>query len=513
MAEPIEETLRDVGPALSNEVTTYLVEQFGMTPAAARKRVSRVGGEVRRLAGITFPRKARFLYLQQQFGSPWFWGRLIEALLEERSAYGYALAALRQRGGVVPARQFAIVCGAPVKQAKQLSPDTIYMRLNEAGLLCKIPVSGVGECVALTQGQNHYEAQAALMQARLITEDILLTAVKDWLKKLGIVSYGKVAVRSDDALPKVGTFVWDLSAPCYLGHMVRQTAAGKPKPGFVACDVFIGEDMTVAGVMPFLRKCVTLRSLKNVGPCMQVLVADRFDRDAFKLLKQYGVIPATPENLFGEGVAKGLSQLTSVLHNAALAVIDPQAFDELFSRLGKIEGAAIQLRGTLFEFLAADIARKSIAPDVKMNRLFKQAGKGEAEGDVVAVREHQSITVIECKGYSPRATIPDELFERWLHHNVPICYNAIREHPDWKKLDVRFEFWTTAPLTEKSMALFVAAQKAVKPSRYSLGLQLGADVRAICKKLKDPSLLVAFENHFMIVEAPLSPAKQKKLAF
>ncbi len=63
------------------------------------------------------------------------------------------------------------------------------------------------------------------------------------------------------------------------------------------------------------------------------------------------------------------------------------------------------------------------------------------------------------------------------------------------------------------MALFVAAQKAVKPSRYSLGLQLGADVRAICKKLKDPSLLVAFENHFMIVEAPLSPAKQKKLAF
>jgi hypothetical protein len=512
--EPIEETLRDVGPALSNEVTTYLVEQFGMSPAAARKRVSRVGGEVRRLAGVSFPRKARFLYLQQQFGSPWFWGRLVDALLAQRSAYGYALAALRQRGGIIPARQFAIICGAPVKQAKQLSPDTIYQRLSEAGLLCKMTVPGVGDCIALTQGQEYYEANAALMQARLITEDILLTAVRDWLKKLGIVSYGKVAVRSDAILPKVGTFVWDLSAPSYLGHMVRQDAAGKPKPGFVACDVYVGEEMTVTGAMPFLRKCVTLRSLRKVGPCLQVLVANRFDHDAFQLLKQYGVIPATPENLFGEEVAKGLSQLTSVLHNAALAVIDPDQFDELFNRLGRIEGAAIQLRGTLFEYLAAEIARQSIAPDVKMNRLFKQPGKGEAEGDVVAVREHQTITVIECKGYSPRSTIPDELFERWLQHNVPISYSAIKEHPDWKNLDVRFEFWATAALSEKAMALFVAAEKAVKPSRYSLGLRLGADIRLLCRKLKDPNLLVAFEKHFMLAEKPPLPAsKQKKIAF
>ncbi len=514
MTEPIEETLRDVGPALSNEVTTYLVEQFGMSPAAARKRVSRVGGDVRRLAGITFPRKARFLYLQQQFGSPWFWGRLVDALLNQRSAYGYAIAALRQRGGIVPARQFAIICGAPVKQAKQLSPDTIYQRLSEAGLLREMTVPGVGDCIALTQGQEYYEANAALMQARQITENILLSAVRDWLKKLGIVSYGKVAVRSDAILPKVGTFVWDLSAPSYLGHMVRQDAAGTPKPGFVACDVYIGEDMTLTGVMPFLRKCVTLRSLRNVGPCMQLLVANRFEHDAFKALKQYGVIPATPENLFGEEVAEGLSQLTSVLHNAALVAINPEQFDELFSRLGKIEGAAIQLRGTLFEYLAADVARKAIAPDVKMNRLFKQPGKGAAEGDVVAVRDHQAITVIECKGYSPRGKIPDELFERWLQHNVPICYNAIREHPDWKNLDVRFEFWTTAPLSEKAMAQFVTAENAVKPSRYSLGIRLGADIRALCKKLKDPGLLVAFEKHFMVTEKLRLPAaKQKTISF
>ena len=55
----------------------------------------------------------------------------------------------------------------------------------------------------------------------------------------------------------------------------------------------------------------------------------------------------------------------------ASQLIDPDQFDQLFSKLGKIEGAAIQLRGTLFEYLAADIARRTIAPSVTMNRIFK----------------------------------------------------------------------------------------------------------------------------------------------
>jgi hypothetical protein len=513
--EPIEEFLEDNGPALSSEVATYLVEHLEMSPVAARKRVSRAAGDVRRLSGITFPHKARFLYLQQQFGSPWYWEHLIDALVATRSAYGYALAALRQRGGIVPARQFPIVCGAPVKQARQLSPDTVFQRLSEAGLLTKVMAPGVGECVALVQAQGYYDSNAELMRARLVTEEILLTAVSDWLKKLGIVSYGKVATRTGQLLPKIGTFVWDLSAPCYLGHMVRQGADGKPKPGFVACDVYLGEDMTAAGVMPFLRKCVMLRSLRKVGPCMQLLVAKRFEHDAFQLLKQYGVIPATPANLFGDEVAEGLNQLTTVLHNAALAVIDPAQFDELFSKLGKIEGAAIQLRGTLFEYLAAEIARRTISPDVKMNRLFKVADKGEAEADVVAVHNHHAITAIECKGYSPWSTIPDALFERWLHHNVPICFREIKQHPDWKTLDVHFEFWATAPLSDKAMALFTKAKKTVKPTRYSLELRLGPDLHALCKKIKDPSLLTAFEKHFMKPEKapPLAPKAQEAVLF
>jgi len=496
---PVIKFLELNGPSLSSEIAQHLVDEQGMSPAASRKRVSRVNGEVKRLAGIVFPHKARFVYLQQQFGSPDYWSKLADALISTNSAYGYAIAALRQRGGIIPAAQFPIICGAPLRQQRQLSPDTIFTRLADAKLLTEVTVPGVGECVALVQSSEHYSYGADLMRARLISEAILLTAVKDWLRKLGIASYGQVAVRGDEASPKVGTFAWDLSAPCYLGHMVRKGADGEVKPGFVACDVYLGEEMSEAGVAPFIRKCIMLRSLPKVGPCLQIIVAHRFGHDAFTLLKRHGVIPATPKSLFGSEVAEALTQLISVLDKAAHSALDTEQFNELFSKLSRIEGAANQLRGTLFEYLAAEIARKTLAPEVSINRIFKVAGK-EAEADVVAVKPNQAITLVECKGYSPRATVPDSLFKRWLEHNVPTCYAALKQHPDWNKLPATFEFWTTAPLSDDAMALFIKAKATIKPTRYTIGLKLGPDLQKIIKKTKDPSLITAFEKHFVKVE-------------
>jgi hypothetical protein len=497
--DSVTDYLKMFGPALSSDIVRHLVEQSGMSEAAARKRVSRAGGDVKRLAGIVFPHKARFFYLQQQFGSPDYWTNLANALISTNSAYGFAIAALTQRNGIIPADQFPIVCGSPLRQQRHLSLETILDRLTEAKLVTKITVAGIGECVALVQRLDHYLGGADLLRAQLITESILLTAVKDWLRKLGIASYDKVAIRGDEVPPRVGTFAWDLSAPCYLGHMVRKGADGEVKPGFVACDVHLGDAMTATGVKPFIRKCLMLRGMHMVGPCMQILVANRFEKPAFSLLKRYGIIPATPKSLFGEEVAEALAQLTSVLDRAAHSVIDPEQFDELFTKLSKIEGAANQLRGTLFEYLAADLARKTLGSEVKLNHIFKVPGK-QAEADVVAVRNHQAITVVECKGYSPRGTIPDSLFKRWLEHNVPTSFAALKQHPDWKNLPVTFEFWATAPLTDASMHLFAKAKALIKPTRYTIELRLGPELQAIIKATKDPSLITAFENHFVRIE-------------
>ena len=174
MSDIIENYLRHHGPCLSSELSEYLANDQKLTPAAARKRVSRAKGPVHRLSYISFPRKARFIYLQEQFGSPTFWHRLVEKLLQAKSAYGLALAAIQQRGGVIPLRHFEIACGAPLRQKRHLFPTIISDRLIQAKLLQRTDVPGLGECITLVQSAGYYDSIAGEVRARLIAEDFLL---------------------------------------------------------------------------------------------------------------------------------------------------------------------------------------------------------------------------------------------------------------------------------------------------------------------------------------------------
>ena len=168
--------------------------------------------------------------------------------------------------------------------------------------------------------------------------------------------------------------------------MVKSDKPGHVKPGFIACDVYLGDGpVDKNGIQPFINKCVKLRMLRNIGSCMQIFVADEYAPDAFQDLKKHGIIPATPSNLFGEEVGEGLTVLFQVLRDATRKAIDPERFDLLFRTLGKIKGAATQLRGTLFEYLVADVLRKKRVPEVRMNRIFKSPDAKKAEADVIAI--------------------------------------------------------------------------------------------------------------------------------
>lgn len=304
-------------------------------------------------------------------------------------------------------------------------------------------------------------------------------------------------MRGPDSAPTVGTFAWDLTAPSYLSFMVKPGKDGKMKPGFIACDVYLGGEVDVQGIRPFINKCLTLRRLRNVGPCMQIFVAHKYSEEAFALLKQNGIVPATPGNMFGDEIAEGLAQLSSVLTKAAFTALNPEGLDLLFKRLGKIEGASVQLRGTLFEYLAAEIARKTISHQVKMNQIFKSPEGKKAEADVVALVDDKSVTFIECKGYNPYADVPNKEFTHWLQHNVPVIYAAVKAHPEWKNLKVQFEFWSTASLSDDASAMFDTAKKTIKASRYTIELRLGKQIHQLCKDTGNDGLVTSFRKHFM----------------
>src|SRR5688572_21424157 len=100
--------LAELGPCLSRYLVDALVAR-GLKLITARQRDSRARHfeGVKRLAHLPFPGKARFIYLEKEYGSPNYWRALHKIIIERSPSYGPALAALLQRDGIIPTRHFA----------------------------------------------------------------------------------------------------------------------------------------------------------------------------------------------------------------------------------------------------------------------------------------------------------------------------------------------------------------------------------------------------------------------
>jgi hypothetical protein len=83
---------------------------------------------------------------------------------------------------------------------------------------------------------------------------------------------------------------------------------------------------------------------------MPMLIAEGFEPEALHACRAEGIITTRPDTLFGNEAGAALRDLLETLsHAAAVAANDPKRLEELFTRLGSIEGAAGNLRGALFE--------------------------------------------------------------------------------------------------------------------------------------------------------------------
>jgi len=63
----------------SRQTSDYLrqLEATGLSPDAARQKIYRGGPGVMKLAGLSFPKNVRFLYLGAQFATSAYWDALI----------------------------------------------------------------------------------------------------------------------------------------------------------------------------------------------------------------------------------------------------------------------------------------------------------------------------------------------------------------------------------------------------------------------------------------------------
>lgn len=497
MAFPsIEQMLITDGPGLSTRLCAVLGAQ-GLSPQAARQRVSRASSSVKRLQGLAFPRGVRFLYHQSDFRSERYWEALLRDIGEAGPAYAPAIAALEARGGVVPLSHFDVISGAPVLQKGQIASEAVLRRLEAIQVLETFEVPSVGTCVGLAAGSHFPRISESALRARLLTEKILLLAIKDWARKLGIASYDKITLRDGAAeAPKVGTFRWDLTGPSYIRPMIRRTTDGRPKPGFLVCDVAAGATLDEKAVGAFIRKCLLLGQLRRIAPVLPVLVADRFSPEGLHLGKAQGVMMATPSALFGDEVAAGLTALLRTLTKAAaVAVKQPEVIGELFNKLSGIEGAAANLRGALFEMIVGYCVQKLDDGLIDIGKQVVDPESGaRAEIDVFRIKTHREVWSYECKAHQPNELISEQVIKLWIEERVPIIHRALSKRDDLRDYEFHYEYWTCGVFSSDAIQMLEAAKSRTK--RYVIGWKDRYAVQSYVKPIKPKSVLDTLDQHF-----------------
>lgn len=494
MSQSVVDLLKEVGPSLSTELIDSLVSA-GVSPAAARQRVARAGDDVTKLAGLRFPHNARFVYLPDQFGDQRFWDALERVFQAEGLAYWGAVVGLKSRGGIWPSRFFAGMCGSALARQRQLSPDRVWERLHAIQFLDEITDEATGERFVTFKPLFYRRDTAQQIRAALIAENVALHGMREWCRRIGFGSFEQIRVRGDDEPPVVAGVTWDLSGPSYMRPLAR-AANGGLKPGFVICDVNLRGRLDEEAVGLFVRKHDLASAPVNVAPIMPFLVADGFSTKAFGLARQKGVLATTTAQLFGEDVAKALRDLISLLTDTgATASINPEHLDRVMSSLTRIEGAANNLRGALFELVIGTLVKDVEGGFLRAGEKWTDHETGrQAEVDVLLDRpDGQSVLIVECKSKTPGSRISLADAQKWRSDRVPLIHKVLRGDGRFANRPLTFELWTNGPFDE-DVRQWLNSQP-VHPD-YETAFRDGEFIKRYVDKARAPSIRKIMNDHY-----------------
>ena len=396
--DSIKKALDEAGPARTRRLVITLSQSLNISPEAARQRLSRAHPPIERYPGL-LPKREAFFYLKSQRNSERYWSNLLRDLREAGSIYACAIDGLDARGGIVPVDEFAVVSGAPIALRKQVPSERVAGELIDLGVMEEKEIGGFGRCFVAHPSTGMQPLKTSHISARRLTEGVVLDGLRQWARKNGIGSYDKITIRGEGHPLKVGQFKWDLTGPSYLLPVRRADTQN----GFVVADVFTEGRLDVRHIRYFIRKVQIYHKTSNSGALFPILMADSFTGGAMTEGRKVGLMLTTPKNLFGRHVADALVDLVHTLKNAAaFAAVDGDRFYKLLDQLSEIEGRAGNMRGILFELIAAYIAKRSIGGDIYLGVLHTHSKNGgEADLDVVCVTDKNAVHVIECKGKSP----------------------------------------------------------------------------------------------------------------
>lgn len=499
----LEKILANSGPCLTSELAEILVERYGLTPVAARKRISRATSSINKLSYIIFPHRARFIYLISDYASPKYWKALYSSLKKENSSYYMAINAIRSRGGIVKRDEFGIICGSPKRQKNHIPYESILASLIKSEIILEKINEDGDMYLYLKEKERIDEILLESQKKKELVSGVMLEQSRTWLKQLGLVSFGKTKAMGDDVKnPMVGTFEWHITGPSYV-HPLTKLADNEKKPGFVVCDLNTTQTATIDDVMTFVRKMEMTLSLKNLGRCLFVYISNSFTEKALYLAKSKGVIAITFNSVFGRRNTIAAEKLANLLNDQEINEIQSSEINKLTKELNERNGITQNLRGRLFEFICAEIKKKNeTSSRIFIGKEFTTAQGEKAESDVTSIRDDVSISFVECKAIKRDTTLDDEQVDRWLDVRIPRLINYCKSHPDYKHLKKSFELWVTGEISEKSTLRINEYIK--RSSKIKIIVKKPSDLLNEVKETGDKSLKNLLFSYF------LKKSKQKE---
>jgi hypothetical protein len=327
---------------------------------------------------------------------------------------------------------------------------------------------------------------------------VVLDGLRDWARYNGFAAFGSVAVRGDPGLKPIGPFAFDLAGPSYLLPLRHSKA-----PGFFVADVFGDGTLNHHQIQYFIRKCRILKGLRKDIGVLGMLVAPSFTADALTEGHAQGIVLTTPGRLFGPRVGAALESLVETLKRAAAyASRSPERLVALINDLADIEGSAGNLRGILFELIAAYLVRRSVV-SIDLGIRAKDAKSGrQADIDVQGVEAQTSaVRAIECKAKLPGGTVTVDEVQEWID-KLPIFHAHYRQHSSLREARLTCELWTTGTFDVKALELLEKEKKA--RVKRPIDWKDGAGVLTLAVTGKEKAIADALSQHF--IKHPLARA-------
>ena len=488
---PVEKILREIGPARTGRLVNALTHSLHISPEAARQRLSRADFPILRHLGI-FPKREAFYYLTNQHNSEPYWENLLRDLREEETIYACAIDGLAARGGVVPVDEFHVVSGAPMNLRKQVPSVVVAKTLLEIGIIEEKSIGDLGNCYIANCGGAMSPLTLQLFRSRRLVESIMLDGLRMWMRRNGIGSADKIAIRGEDHPLLVGQFKWDLTGPSYLLPLRRKDTFH----GFAVADVFWEPQMNALHVRYFLRKVGIYRQTSNSGLLFPILMARGFTRNAIREGRKAGLMLTTPRNLFGIHVAEALDELLQILQVATKNVaLNKERLHHLLGCLSEIDGRARNTRGILFELITAYIASQEFGGDISMGVLHTDpAKKKSVDMDVVCLAPGKTVYLIECKGKGPGAAVSLQEVENWLG-KLPIMQDYIASQEKLREQKRNYAFWTTGHFAADARARL--EEEKARRIRHPISWRDGKHLREIVTSLRLKTIGDALDEHYL----------------